>query len=433
MQLLLFAVFMKLIEPKILKGTRDFGPQEMARRLSVINKMRSVFERFGYDPIETPAIEYAQTILGKYGDEGDQLTYTFEDKGGRAIALRYDQTVPTARFVAANWSTLSMPFKRYQIGPVWRADKPQRGRYREFYQCDIDIIGTDSLLADAEIAKTIYTVFSSLDINDFIIRVNSRKVMNDLLDLAKIKKSDRIAVIRLIDKLDKVSLNKIKKELANFLKPAQVEKLDELILSEKIRNDISIMPDIESRKELLQLFEYYKQLGIPDENIMLDLTLARGLDYYTGVTYEVIIPESGLGSVCGGGRYDDLTSIFTAKKFPGVGVAFGLDRIMVYLEEQAKLSEITTNTKILIANFKDTQEESITLLTQLQEVGINTEIYLQPDKLQKQFKYADKKQIEYMILLGSDEVKKKKVVLRNMKTGEQQSMTMKKLLKKFTS
>ncbi len=420
---------MKLIEPKILKGTRDFGPKEMAQRLSVINTMRTVFERFGYDPIETPAIEYAQTILGKYGEEGDKLTYTFEDKGGRKVALRYDQTVPTARFVAANWSSLTFPFKRYQIGPVWRADKPQRGRYREFYQCDIDIIGTDSLVADAEIAKTIYQVFSSLEMENILIRVNSRKVMNDLLDLAKIKKADRIAVIRLIDKLDKVPLKKIKKELENFLKPAQVEKLDELILSEKIRNDLSIMPEVESRKELVQLFELYKQLGIPEENITLDLTLARGLDYYTGVTYEVVIPESGLGSICGGGRYDDLTSIFTAKKFPGVGVAFGLDRIMVYLEEQKQLENISTNTQLLVANFADTQAESIELTSELQEAGINTEFYLQPDKLQKQFKYADKKDIPYIILQGSEEVASKKVLLRNMKTGEQKSMTLKQVLK----
>lgn len=233
---------MNLIEPKILKGTRDFGPEIMAKRLYVINNMRGIFERHGYGPLETPAIEYASTILGKYGDEGDKLTYHFKDHGKRHIALRYDQTVPTARFVAANWSELAFPFKRYQIGSVWRADKPQKGRYREFVQCDIDIIGTDSLLADAEIAKVVFEVFTMLDVTNFIIRVNSRKLLDELLDLCKIAKKDRIAVIRLLDKLDKVALDKVKAELGKFLSKNQITKLDKYILNEGVRNDLRKLP-----------------------------------------------------------------------------------------------------------------------------------------------------------------------------------------------
>lgn len=424
---------MKLIEPKILKGTRDFGPEEMARRLFVLGKIRGVFEKHGYDAIETPAIEYAQTLLGKYGDEADKLTYTFKDHGGRHIALRYDQTIPTARFVAANWSKLTFPFKRYQIGPVWRADKPQRGRYREFYQCDIDIIGTDSLMADAEVARVIYDVFSALDFDDFIIRVNSRPLMTEIFEACKIKKSDRLDTLRLIDKLDKVPLSKIKKEMSSTcLTKEQVKQLEDMALSPKARQDLDHLAESESKSAINELFKLYKALGIPSKNIKLDLTLARGLDYYTGVTYEVVIPDSGLGSVCGGGRYDDLTGIFTDKKFPGTGVAFGLDRIMVWLEENGRLDEVKLNSQVMLVYFEDTRKESLKLLNQLHKKGISAEMYLEPAKLDKQLKYANKKQIPWVILQGGDEVKKKKVVLKDMKTGKQSAITTEQLIKKLS-
>lgn len=420
---------MNIIEPKILKGTRDFGPTEMAKRLFVLNQIRSVFERYGYDTIETPAIEYAETILGKYGDEGDKLTYTFKDKGGREIALRYDQTVPTARFVAANWGQLAFPFKRYQIGPVWRADKPQKGRYREFVQCDIDIVGSDSLLADVEIAKVIYDVFTTLGFDNFVIRVNSRKLLDEILDLCKVKKLDRINVIRIMDKLDKVPLAKIKKELAKILSKKQVEQLSKLALSEKARNDLDGLPDLKSKKVFKELFKLYKSWGIPDKNIMLDLTLARGLDYYTGITYEVIIPGSSLGSLCGGGRYDDLTGLFTDKKFPGTGVAFGFDRMMLWLEENSKLDDVALASQVLIVNFASTLKQNLATLKQLQKAGINAELYLEPAKLNKQLKYANKKQIPWVIIQGPDEVKSKKIMLRNMQSGEQETTTLKEAIK----
>lgn len=416
---------MKKIEPKILKGTRDFGPEDMAKRLRVINTMRAVFARYGFDTIETPAIEYAETILGKYGDEGDKLTYTFKDHGDRHIALRYDQTVPTARFVAANWSQLPLPFKRYQIGPVWRADKPQRGRYREFYQCDIDIIGTDSLLADAEVAKVIEDVFMALGVSPFVIRVNSRALLNDLLKDAGVETKQRTAVIRIIDKLDKISLPQILDELRALpLENDVVNALKETVLSDKARNDLTKLPKTRSAASVRRAFELYKEYGIADEHIMLDLTLARGLDYYTGIIYEVIIPDSGLGSVCGGGRYDNLTGLFSDKVLPGTGVAFGLDRIMVWLEEHKAFEDLTLNADVLIAHFPDTLAQCLSLQQDLHKAGVHAEIYLEDAKLAKQFKYADKKRIPWMILLGSEEAKNGSVMLKNMRTGEQETVTL---------
>jgi len=424
---------MAIIEPQLLKGTRDFGPEEMGKRLFIINKMRKVFASFGYDPIETPALEYAKTVLGKYGDEGDKLTYTFKDHGGRTIALRYDQTVPTARFVAANQGTIEFPFKRYQIGPVWRADKPQRGRYREFYQCDIDIIGSDSLLADAEIAKVIYSVLAELGLKKFYIRLNSRKLLDAILDTCQIKQVKRIEVIRIIDKLDKVGLNKVKRELNKHLSKDQVKQLVSLALDEKITNQLKHLDDSEGKQEMTEILQYLKTLGVPNKNIKLDLTLARGLDYYTGVIYEVVTDDLSLGSICGGGRYDDLTGLFSTKKYPGTGIAFGLDRIMVYMEEKGLLKNLKRNTQVLVANFPDTLKENLELANDLQKAGINTEMYLNDASLKKQFKYADKKVIPWMIIQGSEEIKKKKVALRNMVNGKQEYLTVKQVLKKLTT
>lgn len=422
-----------IIEPKILKGTRDFGPEEMAKRIFVLDKIRSVFKLHGYDAIETPAIEYAKTILGKYGDEGDQLTYTFEDKGGRAIALRYDQTVPTARFVAANQGTLEFPFKRYQIGPVWRADKPQRGRYREFVQCDIDIVGSTSLGADAEIAKVISDVMQAVQIKNFVIRLNSRKLLDQILDECNIKKLDKIDIIRVIDKLDKIGLNKVKTELGKIISKDQVKQLVNLALNEDVKNSLDQLKESDAKTEMQIVLKQIKQLGVKPKQMMLDLSLARGLDYYTGTIFEVMTDDMSLGSICGGGRYDDLTGLFSNNQFPGVGVAFGLDRIMVYLEEKKLLREVKRNTKVLILNFPDTQKENQKLLTELQNAGIPSELYLESSKVEKQLKYANKKMIPYVVLQGSDEVKKKKLMLRDMMTGKQELLNTKQLIKKITS
>lgn len=318
-----------------------------------------------------------------------------------------------------------MPFKRYQIGPVWRADKPQRGRYREFYQCDIDIIGSTSPLADAHIAKVIDDVFTELGVSPFVIRINSRALLDELLDACGVGKKDRTAVIRLIDKLDKVPVAEVKKDLAELgLGKKQVAALEKAILSERSRHDLAVLPQSKAQKNVIEVLDLCRAMGIPDDHIMLDLTLARGLDYYTGIIYEVIIPKSGLGSVCGGGRYDNLTGLFSKHVFPGTGVAFGFDRIMVWMEENHKLDALTLNSQVMVAHFPDTLQTSLKTLNELQKAGINAELYLEADKLQKQFKYADKKLIPWVILQGSDEIKSGKLMLRNMKTGEQETLSL---------
>lgn len=416
-----------MIEPKILKGTRDFLPKDMVRRQKAMAIIRSIFERFGYDTIETPAIEYAETILGKYGDEGDQLTYTFEDRGERQIALRYDQTVPTARFVAMHAHDLPLPFKRYQIGPVWRADKPQKGRYREFCQCDIDIIGTESLLADAEIAKVIYTVFSELGFKEFIIKVNTRRLTNALLTKLNIDPELFIPVIRVVDKLDKIGVDGVKKELVGLTIDAEkVDELFELITTsghnreklEKIN-----MPECDEMNEFL---DHCDAFGVPEKCIEVDFSVARGLDYYTGIVFEAVVSEPKIGSLCGGGRYDDLCSMFTKQRFPGTGVAFGFERIVLAMDELGMFEDVHLNSDAMVAIFDESSiSDSIAILNDLQKAGIKSEVYIQADKLAKQYKYADKKEIPYVIIQGPDEKKAGKVTLKDMKSGKQEIVTIK--------
>ena len=280
----------QLIKPQIIRGTRDFLPQDMAKREYVLNTIKSVFIRFGYDAIETPAIEYAKTILGKYGDEGSKQTYAFEDNGGRKIALRFDQTVPFARLVATNYQNLPMPFKRYQIARVWRADRPAKGRYREFYQCDVDIIGTTNPLAEGEIMQVMYQVFKALKFSNFIIKFNSRRLINSILDSLNIPKKNQVAVVRILDKLEKIGPKEVLKEWSNIIDKKTAEKLLKIVdINGNNKEKITLLQkyQIDEIKELLSICKYSK---IPEKNLIFDPTLARGLDYYTGVTFEVVLP-----------------------------------------------------------------------------------------------------------------------------------------------
>src|SRR3989344_3611647 len=323
---------MNKIQPTILKGTRDFLPPEMMRRNVVMEIIRKTFEQFGYSPIETPIICPAETILGKYGEEGDRLTYSFKDRGNRLIALPYDLTVPFARFVAANYQDLPLPFKRYQIQRVWRAEKPQKGRLREFYQCDIDIIGSKSLICEAEIAKIIVSVFERLRIPNITIKVNSRRLMNAILQSFGIDQNDSLAVIRIIDKIAKIG----KEAVISELRKMGIDNAEKIIatLTPEGTNKSTLEKiskyDIAELKEFLS---YCTDLGVPEKNIQIDPTLARGLDYYTGLTFEVISEDADFGSICAGGRYDNLCGLFSDKDFSGVGVAFGFERIMLLLEQ----------------------------------------------------------------------------------------------------
>ena len=423
---------MKKIEPIILKGTRDFLPLEMAKRLYVMDKLRRTFEKFGYDAIETPIICPAETILGKYGDEGDKLTYSFKDNGDRRIALPYDLTVPFARLVAANWRDLPMPFKRYQIQKVWRAEKPQKGRLREFYQCDIDIIGTKSLIAETEIAKIIIEVFNDLGFKNINIKINSRRLLNTVLKAFSVPEEKIIEVIRQIDKLEKIGEKAVisgieeigitnGKEILNLLKP---ENTNEKTLKKLASYDLS---------ELTDFFEYCRELDIPQKMVKFDPSLARGLDYYTGITYEVVSEDLDFGSLCAGGRYDNLCGLFCDENFSGVGVAFGFERIMMGIEKLNLLPDLGVNSKVMVTIFdKDCISESFKIYNRLLTDGINSEIYFEPGNLSKQFKYANKKKIPFVVILGPDEIQEGKVMVKSMVTGKQKEIPNEQLTKYFS-
>ena len=412
-----------LIKPQIIRGTRDFLPEDMAKREYVLNTIKSVFIRFGYDAIETPAIEYAQTILGKYGDEGSRQTYTFEDNGGRKIALRFDQTVPFARLVASNYQNLPMPFKRYQIGRVWRADRPAKGRYREFYQCDIDIIGTTNLLAEGEVIQVMYQVFKTLGFPNFVIKFNSRRLINSILDSLNIPKKDQVAVVRILDKLEKIGSQEVLKEWSSFINEKTARDLLKIVdIKGSNADKLEVLKNYQTNEieELIKICGYSK---IPESNLKFDPTLARGLDYYTGVTFEICLPDLDIGSVCGGGRYDDLCGLFTDKKLSGVGVAFGFDRIILAMEEIGMFKNIGLNSKVLVTYFDEsTLQNSIEIANELQDADINTEIYFQPDKIGKQIKYADKKSIPFIVLCGPDEVGNNEVKIKMMNTGKEKTI-----------
>lgn len=411
---------MKIIEPIILKGTREFLPKDMAKRNFVMNKIAKIFQRFGYDNIETPIINPAETILGKYGEEGDRLTYSFKDNGDRLIALPYDLTVPFARLVAANWQNLPMPFKRYQIQRVWRAEKPQKGRLREFYQCDVDLIGTRSLIAEAEIAKIITTVFKELGFKNFVTKFNSRRLLNSILESFEVK--EPMKAIQIIDKLAKIGeaavLELLEKEniknsqkILDLLKP---EKSNSETLKKLSNYDIS---------EIQELLDICKNFQIAEKYLQFDPTLARGLDYYTGVSYEVYSDEADFGALCAGGRYDNLCGMFCNQDFSGVGVAFGFERIILGLEKMGKLEDVKLSSKVLVTIFDENSvKESIDLYSQLTDALINCEIYFEPAKLSKQFKYADKKEIPFVVIQGPEEKEKNEVTIKSMKTGKQKSI-----------
>ncbi len=407
-------------------------PEQMAKRDYVLEKIKTVFTKFGYDAIETPAIEYAETILGKYGEEGSKLVYRFKDNGDRDICLRYDQTVPFARVVAANYKTLPMPFKRYQIGRVWRADRPAKGRYREFYQCDIDIIGTQSLVAEAEIAKVMAEVFTTLGFSKFKIKFNSRRLINSILNDLKIPAENQAGMIRILDKMDKLSPAEIKQELKSLASDSEVSKLLELVCVEGSSNERLNLFQKYNITEIQEFLKIAKGFGIPDEVLVFDPSLARGLDYYTGVIFEVYIPEVDIGAVCAGGRYDDLCSLFCPEKFSGVGVAFGFDRIIVAMEQLKLLDEISLNSQALVAYFDaDTLPDSLKILGDIQTAGLKAEIYFEPAKIAKQLKYADKKSIPFVVMCGSDEKERGEVTIKMMKTGKQKTIPQDQIINYF--
>lgn len=430
-------------KPSIPKGTRDFNPVEMARRNYIFNTIRSVFALYGFQQIETPAMEQMSTLMGKYGEEGDKLLFRIQNSGEKASeapekGLRYDLTVPFARYVVQHRDELQFPFRRYQIQPVWRADRPQKGRYREFYQCDADVIGTDSLISELELMQIVEEVYRRLGIR-VCLHVNNRKILAGIAEI--IGEPDRMTDITVaIDKLDKIGLEAVNTELLE--RGLSVEAVDKLqpILSLKGDNETKLAKIAEvlqgseigckGVKEIQTLFRLYSQSGavMSDRfSIELDLTLARGLNYYTGAIFEVKALDVQIGSITGGGRYDNLTGIFGLSGVSGVGISFGADRIYDVLTELNLYPEtMPEQTRVLFAVFGEAELNfAIRVAGHLRSRGIQTEVYPEPAKMKKQMGYADAKKIPFVAIVGSNEMETETVMLKNMQTGEQKQVSVK--------
>ncbi len=423
--------------PTIPKGTRDFSQIEMIRRNYIFDTIKSIFQRYGFLPIETPAMENLTTLLGKYGDEGDKLLFKIMNSGEKANdgnpekGLRYDLTVPFARFVVQHQNDIVFPFKRYQIQPVWRADRPQKGRYREFYQCDVDVVGSDSLMNEVELIQIVDEVFRALNIN-VTLKINNRKILAGIAET--IGAAEHIIDITVaIDKIEKIGIDNVNAELqSKELTQESIEKLQPFLkivgsrdeklefLKNNLQNEVGQL----GISELSKTFAYVDSLNL-NLNIELDLTLARGLNYYTGAIFEVKANDVEIGSITGGGRYDDLTGIFGAKGLSGVGISFGADRIYDVMTQLVLFPKNSiASTKILFANFGGKDEiYSLQMLRKVRENGVNAELYPDNVKMKKQMAYADRKEIPFVALCGENERNAGTITLKNMKTGEQNTLT----------
>lgn len=408
--------------PQTLKGFRDFLPEEKRIRDQVSSNIIKTFESFGFEPVETPTLEYASLLLGKYGQEADKLVYTFKDRGNRKIGLRYDQTVPTARLLTQYGSKLPKFFRRYQIQSVFRADKPQKGRYREFTQCDIDIFGTNSPISDAETIACTYFSFQNLNFPTIKINLNDRQILFNTLKPFTNPKLDLMSIIQTIDKLDKKTAKEVQEELVT-----------KGLTPEKAKQALKKINSASPTSNLEQIIATCQDLGVPKENLVFTPTLARGLDYYTGMIFEVIIPELPIGSFGGGGRYDKLINDLGGPQIPAVGIAFGFDRIIEGVKKLKLLEGSLPNTKVLVSTLNQAYiSESAKTAFQLREAKINTEIYPNPkDGLGKQLKYANQNTIPFVVIIGETEAKNNTYTLKNMTTGKQETTTLPQLLKRL--
>ncbi|MBQ2843647.1 MAG: histidine--tRNA ligase [Alistipes sp.] len=440
-------------KPSIPKGTRDFSPVEMMRRNYIFDTIKSVFRLYGFAPLETPSMENLSTLLGKYGEEGDKLLFKILNSGDYAAGLsdeevrqaskisekglRYDLTVPFARYVVQHQNEITFPFKRYQVQPVWRADRPQKGRYREFYQCDVDVIGTKSLLCEVELVEIVERVFSKLGIR-VALKMNNRKILYGIAEV--IGHADKMMDITVaIDKLDKIGLENVKAELRERgLEEAAIEKLQPILElggtnAEKIATLREVLAASETGlkgvAEMETVFNHVEALGI-NLQVELDLSLARGLNYYTGAIFEVKALDFQIGSISGGGRYDNLTGIFGLQNVSGVGISFGADRIYdVMLGLNLFPEELNSSTRAIFLNLgEEEQNASLKLLRGLRSRGVAVEIYPEPAKMKKQMEYANRRQIPFVVILGSEELAAKEVTVKNMATGEQRRVAFADLL-----
>lgn len=434
-------------KPSLPKGTRDFGPAVMAKRQFLIETIKGVFKKFGFAPLETPAMENLSTLTGKYGEEGDQLLFKILNSGdflkdldvtksAKQVSfdisekgLRYDLTVPFARYVVMNRHDISLPFKRYQVQPVWRADRPQKGRYREFYQCDADVVGTDSLICEAEIILMIKEAFLKLGIKDYTIKINHRGVLSGLAEVAGLKDNETVLFVA-IDKLDKIGEEGVRKELEE--KGVSKDKIDIVFNSLKNRSINSPVAE-KGFSDIAKVLEYVRSYGSSTDHIDHDLQLARGLSYYTGCIFEVKINNVAIGSVSGGGRYDNLTQAFGSKeKLSGVGISFGIDRIYDAMEELKVFPEDTqVSSQVLVCHFDEIcLNHGLNVLHTLRQNAIASEIYPEvTKKINKQLEYADKKMIPFSLIIGSDEAQSKLYTIKNMRSGEQLKKSLDEIIK----
>lgn len=443
------------MKPNLAKGTRDFTADEVVKRKYIIQILQKNFELFGFQPLETPSFENLSTLTGKYGEEGDRLIFKILNSGDYASkakeedwnsrnsqkltaqisdkALRYDLTVPFARFVAMNYGQLTFPYKRYQIQPVWRADRPQKGRFREFYQCDADVVGSESLWQEVELIQLYFKSFSELKVPVYI-HINNRKILSGLAEFAGISEQ-LIDFTVALDKLDKIGSEGVIKELREKGIPDfAIEKVSFLFETNRSSEETlqllkkhfeGIETGIEGVEELEFVIQQCKNLGIADQ-LVFDITLARGLDYYTGAIFEVKAQQVEMGSVGGGGRYNNLTEVFGVKNVPGIGISFGLDRIYLVMQELHLFPENTVSkVQFLFTNYGEKETtEAIKVMTKLRDKNISCELYPEAVKLKKQFTYAEKKEIPFIIFYGEQEIKEGKISMKNMETGEQNTLTL---------
>ena len=404
------------------------------------NTIQKTYESFGFLPLDTPIIEDAKILLAKAGGETEKQIYRFM-KGENDLALRFDLTVPLAKYVTEYYDKLSFPFKRYQIGKVYRGEKPQRGRYREFYQCDIDIIGDGelSVVNDAELASVIYKTFLNLGFDDFTICINNRKILNGLFEGLNVKENS-VEILRTIDKLDKIGPEKVRKELCEEISEDKVDTIMDFISisgnnDEKIKalEEINISNNTwnEGLKDLKEVVKFIRIFMVPEENFKIDLTIARGLDYYTGTVYETFLNKyRNLGSVCSGGRYDNLTEFYSTRKMPGVGISIGLSRLFFQLTDSNIISvDKQSIADVLVISMDNNYEKCAQIASTLRQNGLKVQVDFEDKKIAKKFKYADKLNINYVIVIGEDEIKNNVVTIKNMSTGEQNTVTLEESIK----
>lgn len=424
------------IEPRTLPGFMELLPNEQIKFNSMMDKIRKSYEKFGFLPLDTPIIEMADVLLAKAGGETEKQIYRF-NKGDNDLALRFDLTVPLAKYVTEYYNELSFPFKRYQIGKVYRGERPQKGRFREFYQCDIDIIGDGelSIVNDAQMPSVIYTTIKELGFDNFTIRINNRKILNGLFNELQLENKSA-EIMRIIDKLEKIGKENVIKCLQDL--SIENDKIDKIIsfieiegsTDEKLEalRKLNIKNELfaEGIEELSQVVRYVRLFSVPDSNFNVDLTIARGLDYYTGTVYETFLNDyRELGSICSGGRYDNLAEFYTDRKLPGVGVSIGLTRLFSKLSELNIMKEENKSiSKVLIVSMTESNDKILEIGAKLREEGINADIYLEDKKIKAKFKYADKLEIPYVAIIGEEEEKNGTVSLKNMITGEQKEMNL---------